>query len=60
MMISIFFYQNENLDDYDFVPKLKKKSSKNKEEEEFKGLLGEDDDDEDEQVRYILFVFKIF
>ncbi len=37
------------MDDYDFVPKLKKKSSKSKEEEEFKGLLGDDDEDEDEE-----------
>ncbi len=49
-----YFCQNENLDDYDFVPKMKKKkkSSEDKGEEEFKGLLGEDDDDEDEQVTW--------
>ena len=42
-------FQNEKLDDYDFVPTLKKKSSKAKEETEFKGLLGDDDDDEDDE-----------
>jgi hypothetical protein len=36
------------MDDYDFVPALKKKSAKPKAKEEFKGLLGDDDDDDDE------------
>ena len=44
----LIFFQNEKLDDYNFVPKLQKKSSKKKEKEEFKGLLGDDDDDEDD------------
>ena len=41
-------FQNEKLDDYNFVPKLQKKSSKKKEKEEFKGLLGDDDEDDDD------------
>jgi hypothetical protein len=38
------------MDDYDFVPALKKKSAKPKAKEEFKGLLGDDDDDDDDEV----------
>jgi hypothetical protein len=45
------------MDDYDFVPKLKKKASKEKGVEEFKGLLGDDDDDDDdEQVLWKLLL----
>jgi len=42
-------FQNDKLDDYNFVPKMKKKPSKSKEKEEFKGLLGDDDDDDDDE-----------
>ncbi len=44
------------MDDYDFVPALKKKSAKPKAKEEFKGLLGDDDDDDDEVNCFIIIV----
>ena len=40
------------MDDYDFVPTLKKKASKAKANEEFKGLLGDDESDDDEVNKF--------
>jgi len=47
------------MDDYNFVPALKKKATKAKAKEEFKGLLGDDDESDDDQVAFI-FVFERF
>ena len=44
--------QGDNLDDYDFIPKLDKKSKakKSTKDDEFKGLLGDDDSNDDDIV----------
>ncbi len=49
--------QKDELDDYDFVPALKKNKVQKKKSDDFKGLLEGSDDDTEDEVRQLMVLF---